>query len=107
MGSQKLQGELWGKRSADWASIQEITGNAGYEFAIKYLNIKPGDTLLDIGCGSGLFCHLAFSRGAKVTGIDASNPLIEEANKRNGSVTLLTGEMEEGGIKRTARLQPT
>ena len=95
MGSQKIQGELWGKRSADWASIQESTGNSGYEYAINYLNIKPGTTLLDIGCGSGLFCHLAFARGAKVTGIDACSPLIEEANKRNGSVRLLTGEMEE------------
>ena len=95
MGSQKIQGELWGKRSADWASIQEATGNSGYEYALKYLNIKSGNTLLDIGCGSGLFCHMAYEKGAKVTGIDASSPQIEEANKRNGSVRLLTGEMEE------------
>ncbi len=31
MGSQKIQGELWGKRPKDWASIQESTVNSGYE----------------------------------------------------------------------------
>ena len=72
MGSQKIQGELWGKRSKDWASVQEATGNAGYEYVLQYLNIEPGNTLLDIGCGSGIFSNLAFQKGAEITGIDAS-----------------------------------
>jgi SAM-dependent methyltransferase len=95
MGSQKIQEELWGKRPKDWASIQEATGNAGYEHALQFLNIKPTETLLDVGCGSGFFSSLAHSKGADVTGIDASTPLIELAKERNAAINFLTGEMED------------
>jgi ubiquinone/menaquinone biosynthesis C-methylase UbiE len=95
MGSQKIQGELWGKRSKDWASVQEAMGNAGYEYALQYLNIEPGNVLLDIGCGSGIFSNLAFQKGAEVTGIDASEPQIEQAQERNASIKFLQGDMEE------------
>ena len=95
MGSQKIQGELWGKRAKDWALIQEATGNAGYEYALQFLKIKPNETLLDVGCGSGFFSDLAFEKGADVTGIDASKQLIQQAKRRNDSIKFLTGEMEE------------
>jgi len=95
MGSQNRQGELWGKGAKDWASIQEATCYGGYEYALEYLNFISGKTLLDIGCGSGLFSHLAQAEGALVTGIDACGPLIDEAKKRNSSIRFLTGEMEE------------
>jgi len=95
MGSQKTQGELWGKRPQDWATIQEATGNAGYEHALQFLKIKPGVTLLDVGCGSGFFSNLAQVEGADVTGIDASPPLIKQAKRRNAAINFLTGEMEE------------
>jgi ubiquinone/menaquinone biosynthesis C-methylase UbiE len=95
VGSQKTQGELWGKRAKDWASIQEMTGNAGFEYALKFLNIKSDETLLDVGCGSGFFSDLAFKKGADVTGIDASEQLIEEAKKRNTGIKFSTGEMED------------
>jgi SAM-dependent methyltransferase len=32
--------------------------------------VGPGTTLLDLGCGSGLFARAAADRGARVTGID-------------------------------------
>ena len=95
MGSKKIQGELWGKKSKDWASIQEATGNAGYEHALQFLKPISADTLLDVGCGSGLFSSLAQAKGADVTGIDASTPLIEQAKERNAAINFLTGEMEE------------
>lgn len=95
MGSEKMQGELWGKRPQDWASIQEATGNAGYEHTLGLLKIKPAETLLDVGCGSGFFSNLAQAKGADVTGIDASPPLIEQAKQRNAAINFLTGEMEE------------
>ncbi len=95
MGSQKFQGELWGKRPKDWSSIQEATGIAGYEYALQFLNINSAQTLLDIGCGSGLFSDLAVKKGAEVTGIDASEQLIELAKQRNTFIKFQTGEMEE------------
>lgn len=94
MGSQTIQGQLWGQRAKDWAAIQEQTGNAGYNYALQYLQLSDAITLLDVGCGSGLFSSMASKTGARVTGIDASEPLIEQAKGRAPAVTFLTGEME-------------
>lgn len=95
MGSQVKQAALWGKRPNDWASIQEATGDAGYEYALKKLKLNNQKSLLDVGCGSGLFCEMAAETGATVTGMDATAELIEKAKDRVPNVTLLTGEMEE------------
>ena len=95
MGSQKIQGELWGRRPKDWASIQEATCIAVYEHALQFLKIKPAETLLDVGCGSGFFSDLAFKKGAAVTGLDASEQFIEHAKKRNPAINFIVGEMEE------------
>ena len=95
MGSQSIQSKLWGQRPNDWATVQEPTGNAGYEYALQFLQPKPSDKMLDIGCGSGLYATLAAKSGAVVTGFDATQQLIEEAKLRNPSINFLTGEMEE------------
>jgi SAM-dependent methyltransferase len=95
MGSQANQAHLWGRNPKDWSSIQEATGQAGYDYALKALALGSTESLLDIGCGSGLFCSQAVKTGAAVTGLDATAELIDEAKKRAPSVKFLTGEMEE------------
>ncbi|MEO6903996.1 MAG: methyltransferase domain-containing protein [Bacteroidia bacterium] len=95
MGSQAIQGQLWGKQPKDWATIQEQTANAGYNHALYFLKVKPSDSVLDIGCGSGLFCNLISETGASITGIDASEAMIVEAKGRHQSIKFLVGEMEE------------
>jgi SAM-dependent methyltransferase len=95
MGSAAIQGPLWGKQSENWATIQEQTGNAGYVYALNFLNLDPATQLLDVGCGSGLFSSLASATGAYVTGIDASETLIDKAQQRGTTAKFTTGEMEE------------
>ena len=95
MGSNKIQGELWGKKPEDWALIQESTGNSGYEHVFEFLKLTSDDKILDVGCGSGFFSNLAYLKGLNIIGLDASTPLIEQAKKRNSSINFLTGEMEE------------
>lgn len=95
MGSKTIQGELWGQQPKNWAEIQEKTGKAGYDYVLDFLDLKTGNKLLDVGCGSGLFSSLASDAGAEVTGIDASEKLIDEAKQRTNSVDFLIGEMEE------------
>jgi SAM-dependent methyltransferase len=95
MGSQAIQGKLWGQRPKDWADIQERTALNCYEYVLGLLNLNVSTKLLDIACGSGLFSDLAYSKGTQTTGIDASEKLIEQARKRNSTIAFLVGEMEE------------
>jgi ubiquinone/menaquinone biosynthesis C-methylase UbiE len=95
MGSQIVQGALWGKRPKDWAAIQEHTNSGCYEYVLNFLWTEQSPELLDVGCASGLFCEMATGFGFNVTGIDASAEMIEEAKHRIPSARFLTGEMEE------------
>ncbi|PTQ98127.1 methyltransferase family protein [Mucilaginibacter yixingensis] len=95
MGSQAKQAALWGQRPGDWASIQERTCDAGYYYALNLLKPTGADTLLDIGCGTGLFCQMAVQAGAQVTGFDATQQFIEQARRRVPGIDFVVGEMEE------------
>ena len=95
MGSQTIQGKLWGQRPKDWSEIQEKTGKSGYDFVLNYLSLPPGTKLLDVGCGSGYFSKLAADREVDVTGLDATAELIDEAKKRIPLANFFVGEMEE------------
>lgn len=99
MGSQLIQGKLWGQRPQDWSEIQEQTGKAGYDFVLTHLSIAPSTKLLDVDCGSGYFSKLAVDKGIDVTGLDAAPELLDEAKKRVPTANFLVGEMEEMPFK--------
>ena len=58
-----------------------------------------GLKVLDVGCGVGDFVRSFADKGAKVTGLDISDEVInvarESLEKRNGNITLLGGSIEE------------
>ena len=95
MGSQIIQGKLWGQRPKDWSEIQEQTGKAGYDFVLNFLSVTQATKLLDVGCGSGYFCKLAVDKKIDVTGLDATTELVDEAKKRVPTANFHVGEMEE------------
>ena len=74
--------------------------------AIERLVLRPGETVLDVGCGTGLSLdRLARAVGAagRVVGIEQSPAMIERARHRpcvrpNGNVTLLCAPAEEAPI---------
>ena len=41
--------------------------------------VGPGTSVLDLGCGAGLFARAAADRGARVTGIDTDPAAVELA----------------------------
>jgi SAM-dependent methyltransferase len=47
-----------------------------------WLDVAPGTRVLDVGCGVGRWSRLLASRGARVTGVDISPTMIEEARRR-------------------------
>ena len=56
----------------------------------KFMDMKPGDVVLDLGCGSGRFCVWSLDSGAHVTGLDTGTFFAAEA--RTG-VDLVVGEL--------------
>jgi len=95
MGSKAIQGYLWGQRPDDWANIQEPTCYSAYVYVLDKIALNSSVKLLDVGCGSGLFCSLAAEKGAAVTGIDATEALIARAKVKVPGAKFSVGEMEE------------
>jgi len=94
MGSAEVQGELWGRAPQAWADYQEPQMRPIYEVTLEALEPLPGKALLDAGCGAGLVVRLAADRGAIVSGLDASAPLLAVARGRIPGADLRTGEIE-------------
>ena len=69
--------------AGDFHQPLEIAQTAKYERILKVLDPKPGETILEIGCGWGGFAaHAAKTRGVKVTGITLSNAQLQFAQAR-------------------------
>lgn len=48
---------------------------------VRHLRLRPGNTILDIGCGKGRHSRVLASLGFDVTGFDLSETFINEAKK--------------------------
>jgi SAM-dependent methyltransferase len=92
-GSSERWGPLWGARPIDWA-LSEDRQTPTYEAALARVDLRPGQRVLDIGCGVGAFLRLVAERGAVPCGIDASQALIDVARARLAAAELRVGDME-------------
>lgn len=52
------------------------------DFLIKELDLKPGASILDIGCGTGRHSLELAIRGYKVTGVDFSSAMLDVARQK-------------------------
>lgn len=68
--------------------------------ALELLEIRPGERVLDVGCGQGVLAHELAACGAQVWGIDASPRLIQAAEARSSEGARFTvgdaAELETG-----------
>jgi SAM-dependent methyltransferase len=92
-GSGARQGELWGHRPRDWAAIEEQQLPT-YEEGIRRAGIQPGDRVLDVGCGTGVFLEAVNKLGARPHGLDASRALLGVARARVPQAELRVGDAE-------------
>jgi 2-polyprenyl-3-methyl-5-hydroxy-6-metoxy-1,4-benzoquinol methylase len=77
--------EVWDANAETWDAKMGDTGNDFVNLlqwpVIKpLLDIQPGQRILDIACGNGLFSRRVVALGAEVTAIDFSTELIRLAN---------------------------
>lgn len=73
---------------------------AALEDMLGHLDLKPGERLLDLGCGAGTIAeYIADSTGATVTGIDYSAPAVAVARERtadrNAGLDFLQADMND------------
>jgi cyclopropane-fatty-acyl-phospholipid synthase len=83
----------------DWDNGVEQAQRDKLEMICRKLRLKPGDTMLDIGCGwGGLVCHAARNYGVKAHGITLSEEQLafaREKVKRLGLEDLVTLELKD------------
>jgi trans-aconitate methyltransferase len=74
----------------DW-NTELYDGKHSYVFkfgedVLNLLNAKPGEYILDLGCGTGHLTNLIAESGIDVLGIDSSSGMIEQARLKYPSV---------------------
>lgn len=72
-----------------------FVGRVGMDFREKlaqWMDPKPGEHLLDLGGGTGLNVPALVKRGAKVTLLDASKEMLEQARRKKISAELKLGD---------------
>ncbi|MEO8898006.1 MAG: cyclopropane-fatty-acyl-phospholipid synthase family protein [Candidatus Dormibacter sp.] len=63
----------------------DIAQRSKLEYVCRKLRLRPGETLLDIGCGWGsLVIHAAEEHGVRAVGITLSRAQVDEARRRIG-----------------------
>lgn len=61
---------------------------------LEILALSPGDHLLDIGCGGGLLLRDALAAGARATGLDHSEEMVDLARERAPGAEVMLGKAE-------------
>jgi len=64
-----------------------------WEPVLAALALGPGDSLLDVGCGGGVFLRRALQTGCSATGVDHSREMVRLARKTSG-VPIVLAEAE-------------
>ena len=59
------------------------------------LALGPGDRLLELGCGGGLLLRDALTTGARVTGLDHSEEMVELARAKAPGADVVLGRAED------------
>jgi len=69
-------------------------GDIEFDLLLKLIRPAPGETLLDVGCGTGHFSRRFAQQDLSVTGIDPDNNAIEFAKQQAGNVTYWPGSAQ-------------
>jgi acyl-coenzyme A synthetase/AMP-(fatty) acid ligase/thioesterase domain-containing protein/SAM-dependent methyltransferase/acyl carrier protein len=82
-------GRLWDGLAAWWNEHVGDEGSASFrETALaaleRLIDVRPGDRVLDVACGTGWLSRRLSERGGVVTGVDVSDGMLRHARARAG-----------------------
>ncbi len=86
-------GQGWGARPKEWAYQFEPYALPANQLLFDRLGVGEATRYLDVACGSGLAASVAGRRGASVSGLDASEALIDIARARTPGGDFRVGDM--------------
>ncbi|MEM6483826.1 MAG: class I SAM-dependent methyltransferase [Pseudomonadota bacterium] len=81
----------WFDKTYSMRGLSYLRPSRAYEVFSQMLGLSPGDSLLDIACGPGLFLEQAQRCGVQVSGVDISPVAIGLARKRVAGAGLAIG----------------
>ena len=74
--------------ACEWSAPQHI-GNAALGF------VRPGDLVLDLGCGTGQSCKPFLDHGCKCVGLDFAPAMLAEAQRKHPEISLIRADLDE------------
>jgi ubiquinone/menaquinone biosynthesis C-methylase UbiE len=66
-----------------------------HERTLDALQVRPGNSVLELGCGSGALTEKLIRRGASVVGVDQSKGMLRRASRRAPLATLIRTDILE------------
>lgn len=81
--------QTWAAASYDTHArfVSDLAGGV-----MNWLDVKPGERVLDLGCGDGVLTAKLGEAGAEVAGVDSSPDFVAAARARGLDVRLMDGE---------------
>ncbi len=92
---------LWEK--GDFTKLAATMRGSG-EALVRAIGIKPGDKVLDLGCGDGTTAIPAAMLGAEVMGVDIARNLVAAGNRRAAEAGLKNIRFEQGDASQLTRI---
>ncbi|MCL2334769.1 MAG: class I SAM-dependent methyltransferase [Endomicrobia bacterium] len=91
-----MKKEFFDSCAEKWGSPNEEKLELIKQNILPLLELKKGERVLDACCGTGVLIPLLKDAGAKITGIDYSEKMIEKAEERYGeSARFIAGNVED------------
>jgi ubiquinone/menaquinone biosynthesis C-methylase UbiE len=84
-GGEAVIGEYFNQRASIWDETSSETDMARLELMSRRLKIKPGSTVLDAGCGTGVFIPFLLSRiggEGRLVALDVAEEMLKRARAK-------------------------
>jgi SAM-dependent methyltransferase len=76
--------DTWRERSLSLLTREDFGLNREFALMLDWLNVQPGEAFLDVGTSTGNYARAVADKGAMVTAIDISKPMLQRAAGRSG-----------------------